>query len=63
MDLPAAILCAELARALGVHVRPGEMTRALAAAGLILTGGALQAAEAHLAEVKRLSGAAGVNAD
>lgn len=33
---PAAVLCAELARALGVHVRPNEMKRALETAGLVL---------------------------
>lgn len=63
---PAAILCAELARALGVHVRAPEMTRALATAGLTLTGGARQAAEAHLVEHQRIgmrvAGAAGGNA-
>lgn len=50
----AAILCAELRRALGVHIRAPEMDRALATAGLTLTGGARQAAEAHLEGVRRL---------
>lgn len=36
MAEPAAILCAELARALGVHVRAPEMVRALAVAKLAL---------------------------
>lgn len=58
MNDPAAILCAELARALGVHVRAPEMRRALETAGLALTGGARQAAEAHLEMIGRIGGAA-----
>lgn len=52
---PAAILCDQLGRALGVHIRPYEMQRALTAAGLTLTGGAKQAVVEHLAEVERLA--------
>jgi len=52
---PATILCAALARAYGVHIRPAEMTRALAMEGLTLTGGAKRAVADHLAEVERLS--------
>lgn len=52
---PAAILCDQIAREMGLHIKPYEMQRALAAAGLTLTGGAKQAVDTHLREVERLS--------
>lgn len=51
---PVTILCADL-RSKGVIVPPDIMRAAIAATGLTLAGGAKQAVQSHLAEVRRLS--------
>jgi hypothetical protein len=54
---PVAILAVELRRVHGVVLSRNEVAALLQNAGLTLTGGAKQAAEAHLAQVGRLGGA------
>jgi hypothetical protein len=51
---PFAILSAALAERGLARIDAGTLADVMSAAGLVLTGGSRQAADAHLAEVARL---------